>query len=199
MMRLYDLEPSGNCYKIRLFLSLLGKEYERITVNLPAGEHKQRRFLTLNPFGEIPVLEDGDVLLRDSQAILIYLAKRYGGDAWLPEEPESAARVAQWLSTSSNEIANGASAARAHDKFGYKLDVNVARQLAERLFSLLDDHLRTRDWLELDRPTIADIACYPYLGLAPEGGVNLDPYPAVRRWMDRIKALPRYVSMPGIY
>jgi glutathione S-transferase len=199
MLRLHDVEVSGNSYKVRLLMALLGLKHEIVPVDFVGGQHKSPDFLALNPLGQIPVLEDGDTVLRDSQAILLYLARKYGSEKWLPTEPVALARVGQWLSTAANEIHNGPSAARLHDKFGYKLDVTKARTLANHVLGIMDDHLSQRDWLEMGHPTVADIACYPYLGLVPEGGVSLDPYKSVLRWMDRIKALPNYVSMPGIH
>ena len=83
-IKLYDFELSGNCYKVRLLMSLLGLEHELVPVNLLAGEHKSPKFLQLNLLGEVPVLTDGDLVLADSQAILVYLAKKYGNEAWLP-------------------------------------------------------------------------------------------------------------------
>lgn len=197
-MKLYDLEVSGNCYKVRLLLSLLNVECEIVSVDFINGEHKSATFLTKNAFGEIPVLEDRDVMLRDSQAILVYLARRCGREDWLPTTAAEMASVMQWLSTAANEIERGPKDARLHDKFGYKLDVGRARERAYALLGLLDQHLGERQWLALDWPTIADVACFPYVGLAPEGGVSLETYPAVKRWIARIKALPRFTPMPGI-
>ena len=77
-MKLYDMELSGNAYKVRLFAALVGLDMELKPVDLAAGEHKQSPFIDLNPWAQVPVLEDGDVVLRDSQAILVYLARRYG-------------------------------------------------------------------------------------------------------------------------
>lgn len=198
-MRLYDLELSGNCYKVRLLCALLGLPLEIRPVDFLGGEHKRPEFLELNPLGEIPVLEDGDLLLRDSQAILIYIARKHGSEAWLPSDPEGLARVVQWLSTAANDIARGPNDARLHDKFGYKLDVESARSRARILLGIMEQHLTSREWLELGRPTIADVACYPYVALAPEGGVTLDSYPALRSWMTRIRELPGYIPMPGQY
>lgn len=197
-MKLYDLEVSGNCYKIRLLLALLGREYEIIPVDFMGGEHKQDAFTALNRFCEVPVLEDDGVTLRDSQAILVYLAQKYGGETWALTDPEELARVTQWLSTASNEVARGPNDARLCDKFGYELDAAAARVKSHHLLKLMDDHLADKEWLELGRPTIADIACYPYIGLSHEGGVALDKYPSVREWMARIKALPGFVSMPDL-
>ncbi len=198
-MRLYDLELSGNCYKARLLCALLGVPLEVVPVDFLGGAHKRPEFLALNPFGELPVLADGDLVLRDSQAILAYVARRHGGEAWLPTDPAGLAQIMQWLSTAANDIARGPNDARLHDKFGYRLDAARAREQAARVLGIMDAHLSARDWLELGRPTVADVACYAYVAVAPEGGVDLAPFPAVRRWMARVRALPGYVPMPGQY
>lgn len=196
-MKLYDLELSGNCYKARLFCALIGVDLEIVPVDFLGGAHKRPDFLALNPFGEIPVLEDGGLVLRDSQAILVYLARKHGADDWLPNDAEGLARVVQWLSTAANDVARGPNDARLREKFGYDLDAERARAKAAHVLAILNDRLEARAWLELGRPTLADVACYPYVALAEEGGVSLAPYPAVLRWMDRIRALPGYVGMPG--
>lgn len=199
-MKLYDVELSGNCYKARLFLALLGQAYERVPVDFMAGEHKSPGFLRLNPLGQVPVLDDGGLILRDSQAILVYLARKLGGEAWLPTDAAGMAEVTQWLSTASNEIANGPATARLHQLF--KIDTGVPGELAQerarRILNTLEQHLSQRTWLAMGRPTIADIACFPYVALAPQGGVPLDPYPAIGAWIERVKALPGFVGMPGI-
>jgi glutathione S-transferase len=198
MMKLYDLELSGNCYKARLLFSLLGMEHEIVPVDFLGGEHKSPEFLKLNPLGEIPVLVDGDLVLRDSHAILVYIARRAGSEDWLPTEATPMAQVMQWISTDANEIFHGPNSARLHDKFGYDLDLELARKRSHTVLARFEAHLVSREWLELGRPTIADIACVPYLALAPEGGVPLDGYPAVQAWIGRIKALPGFVPMPGV-
>lgn len=196
--RLYDLELSGNCYKVRLLSSLLGVPLEIVPVDFMAGEHKRPPLLALNPFGEIPIFRDGDIVLRDSQAILIYMARKWGGESWLPTDAVGLARVSEWLMTAANDIARGPNDARLHDKFGYALDAELARRKAHRVLGILEAHLATHPWLVLNRPTIADIACMPYVALGHEGGVPLDPYPAIRAWIERIKALPGFVGMPAI-
>ena len=197
-MKLYDLELSGNCYKIRLFLSLLDIKYELVPVDFMNGQHKSPEFLQLNPLGQIPVLEDDDLVLRDSQAILVYLAKKHGGEAWFPSDAVGIALVTQWLSTAANEIARGPNDARLSKKFGFAINLDAAQQKAESILSIIEQHLTKYQWLALNRPTIADIACFPYIALAPEGGVILDKYPAIIQWCDRIKKLPRFIEMPGI-
>lgn len=197
-MKLYDLELSGNCYKVRLFLALLGQDYELVSVDFLGGEHKSPDYLARNPFGEIPVLVDGDLVLRDSQAILVYLARKHGGEDWLPGEPAGMAQVMEWLMVAENEVARGPNDARLHDKFGYELDLGLARTKAARLLDILDAHLSKNEWLALGRPTIADIACFPYVALGHEGGVPCDRHPSVAAWVGRVKALPGFVGMPAI-
>ncbi len=196
--KLYDLELSGNCYKVRLLSSLIGLPLEIVPVDFLAGEHKKPPLIAMNPFGEIPVFQDGDVVLRDSQAILVYIARKWGGESWLPSDPLGMARVCEWLMTAENEIARGPNDARLHDKFGYSLDVGLARQKAHRILGLMEAHLSQHSWLALGRVTVADIACMPYVALGHEGGVPLDDYPAIRAWVGRIKALPGYIDMPAI-
>lgn len=197
-MKLYDLELSGNCYKVRLFAHLANLEPEIVPVDFLGGEHKRAPLIDLNPWGELPILVDGQRVLRDSQAILVYLAGTYGGAAWWPVEPHLQAEIMQWLSTAANEIQNGPCAARLVDKFGYSIDKADTLVRAGRILPLLDTHLAKHDWLALSRPTIADCAVFPYVALAPEGGIDLAPYPHIVRWIDRIQQLPGFVPMPGI-
>lgn len=197
-MKLYDLELSGNCYKVRLFAALAGIPLEIVAVDFLGGEHKRPPLIALNPWGEIPVLVDGETVLRDSHAILVYLAARYAGEAWLPRDAAGMAEVMQWLSTSANEVQNGPGAARLVDKFGYAIDKADTLKRSARILPLIDAHLARKQWLAQERPTIADCAVFPYVALAPEGGVSLADYPNIRHWIERIKALPRFIAMPGI-
>lgn len=197
-MKLYDLELSGNCYKVRLFAALAKIPLDIVAVNFLDGEHKRAPLIDLNPWGEIPILEDGSVVLRDSQAILVYLASQYADASWLPRDPAGMAEVAQWLSTAANEIQNGPGAARLVDKFGYALDKADTLRRAARILPLLEAHLSRHQWLALGRPTIADCAVMPYVALAPEGGISLQDYPNIRQWIARIKALPGFIPMPGV-
>ncbi len=196
-MKLYDLSVSGNCHKVRLFLSILGKDVDLIPVDFMAGAHKKPPVTDLNPFGELPVLVDGDVVLRDSQAILVYLARKYGATEWLPIEAPDIGHVMEWLMVASNEVARGPNDARLAQRFGYGLDTDKAREKSARLLGIMDRHLDRNEFLALGRPTIADIACYPYLAVAGEGGVPLSQYPNVTAWMKRIEALPGFIPMPA--
>ncbi|WNB75208.1 glutathione S-transferase family protein [Methylomonas koyamae] len=197
-MKLYDMELSGNCYKIRLLCGLLGIDYERVPVDLMQGQHKTEDFLRLNPRGQIPVLEDADALIWDSSAILLYLARQYGGEQWLPLAAKPMAEVMQWLSLAQNELLYGLARARAAKKFNRPWDVEQCQQHGVLGLQVLERQLATNAWLAGSQPTIADIACYPYVALAPEGGVALAEFPAVLAWMQRIRELPGYVAMPGI-
>ena len=198
-MKLYDLEPSGNCYKVRLFCALAQIPIELIPVDFMAGEHKTEPFLALNAFGELPILDDNGLILRDSQAILVYLASKYGGEAWLPKDPAHMAKIMQWLSTSANNVQHGPGDARLVDKFGYKkIDKPTTLTNSSHILQIFEAHLANNQWLEMNRVTIADIACFPYIALSYEGGVSLDAYPNIRAWCARVKALPNFISMSGI-
>lgn len=198
MMKLYHTELSGNCHKVRLMLSVLGLECDRVSIDFAKSEHKSADFLKLNPLGQVPVLVDGGTVIRDSQAILIYLARKYGREDWLPLAAEPMAKVMQWLSFAADEIHSSLFVARLHFRFGMDFDWELAQRKGKQVLRVMDDHLQGRDWLECDRPTIADIACYPYVGLAPEGRIALEPYPYVLTWIDRIKHLPDYEGMSGL-
>lgn len=197
-MRLHDLDVSGNCYKVRLFAALSGMKLDLVPIDLHAGAHHAPAFHALNPFDEVPVLEDEGLVLRDSQAILIYLAGKRNDQHWWPQEPAAQAMIAEWLSVAASEIRNGPNTARLIRKFGYPLDMADALRRTNRLLPILDAHLQARDWFALDRPTIADCALFPYLALCSEGGIDLTPYPALRRWLDRVRALPGFITMPGL-
>lgn len=199
MLKLYQFAVSGNAHKIRLLLSLLGLEYQSIAVNGSEKQHKTAEFLAMNPFGQVPVLIDGDVTLRDSQAILVYLARQYGDAYWLPNEAKDLAQVMAWLATAANELAWGPSRLRAHYKFGRAINVTESEQITANLLNILAAQLAKSDWLALDHLTIADIAMYPYIALAPEGNIDLSAYPAIIAWLRRIQTLPGYVGMPGMW
>ncbi|BAZ23274.1 glutathione S-transferase domain protein [Kalymmatonema gypsitolerans NIES-4073] len=199
MIKLYGHELSGNSYKAKLMLSLLGLDYEWIKVDLLAGAHKQPEFLALNSFGQVPVLVDENTVLPDAQAILVYLARQYGGESWLPREAEPMSRVIRWLSTTAGEIRQGPEAARLYYLLkATSINLEQANQKAEFILTQLNNHLADREWLALERPTIADVAVFPYVALAPDGKISLDNYPNVLAWIERVKHLPGFVGMIGI-
>ncbi|MBB3394337.1 MULTISPECIES: glutathione S-transferase [unclassified Rhizobium] len=191
-MKLYSHPLSGHSHRAHLFLSLIGIDADVLQVDLAAREHKSASFLALNPFGQLPVLEDGDVIISDSNAILVYLAKKYAPEGWLPEEPAAAAAVQRWLSVAAGEIAYGPCAARLVTLFGAKFDTEEVIARAHRILQLIDDHLVDRDWIAASRPTIADVALYSYIARAPEGNVDRSAYRNVTAWLERIEALPGF-------
>ncbi|MDY7789849.1 glutathione S-transferase [Burkholderia ubonensis] len=195
-IRVYSFPLSGHVHRVRLFLSLLGLPFEVVDVDLAAGEQRRPAFLALNPFGQVPVIDDGGVVLSDSNAILVYLAKRYGDAHWLPDDPAGAAAVQRWLSLAAGPIAAGPGAARLVTVFGAPLDHAQAKRVAVRLFDVIDAEFAKQPFAAGARPTIADIAAYTYIAHAPEGGVSLDPYPHLRAWLARVEALPGFVGMP---
>lgn len=207
MITLYDYELSGNCYKIRLFLHILGVEYATVPIDFyPGRAHKSEWFLRINPLGQLPVIDDEGLVLCDTQAILVYLASRFDtGETWYPRHDASLlGEISQWLAFADG-ITRTASAARLHDGMSYDLDVEAMRAGAHRLFRILDEHLwfgeqEDRDWVcAAAHPTIADIACFPYVMLSEEGGISRQDYPAIRRWCDRFKRIDGFVVMPGIF
>jgi len=198
MIRLYDFELSGSCYKVRLLLNILKVSCERIPVDFIGKGHKTERFLKLNPLGEIPVMEDGDVRLRDAQSILVYIARQYDrSNTWFPDAPDSMGRIMQWLSFGGNELM-AAAGARLVRMLNYPFDLPVLQMRATIALRILEAHLSDREFLELGHPTIGDIACFPHVAMAGEAGIELKPYPNILRWIDRIKQIPGFIPMPGI-
>jgi glutathione S-transferase len=200
MIKLYGHEISGNSYKVRLMLSLLNLDYEWIKVDLMSGEHKKPEYLAMNPFGQVPLLIDGATQLPDAQAILVYLARQYGGESWLPIGPLAMAQVIRWLSTAAGEVREGPGLARLYHLFGAGTNINIDRatERSEFILNQLEQHLSQGIWLEFEQPTIADVAVFPYVALARDGKIDLDAYPQVLQWIDRVKQLPGYLPMAGI-
>lgn len=195
-IKLYRHPLSGHSHRVEAFLSLLGLPTELTDVDLMNGAHKKADFLDKNRFGQVPVIEDGDVTVSDSNAILVYLAKKYDADhVWLPEDPKAAAEVQRFLSLAAGKIAFGPAAARLVNVFGAGLDHDNAKAIGNATFKTLDEHLTEQDWLVGDAPTIADVANYAYIAHAPEGDVSLEPYPNIRAWLSRFEALEGFVPM----
>ncbi|HLF96603.1 MAG TPA: glutathione S-transferase family protein [Methylococcaceae bacterium] len=199
MITLYDMPLSGNCHKVRLLLGFLALPYQTRPVDLVGGEQRSPDYLQRNPFGQVPVLDDDGLIIRDSQAILVYLAKRYGGEAWWPDDAFRLAQIAAWLSTAANEIFHGPAMLRVHHKFGRAINTTKAQQTTDKVLGIIESHLGGRDWLANASVSIADIAAYPYLALAPEGGIDIGAYTNIVAWFQRLRALPGYVPMPGMW
>ena len=193
-MKLYHFALSGHAHRARLFLSLLGIPHELVDVDLKSAAQKRPEYLALNPFGQVPVLDDDDVIISDSNAILVYLATKLGRTDWLPQDAKGAAAVQRWLSVAAGDLAFGPAAARLITVFGAKHNPDDVIARAHVLLKRLEAHLAGRDWLVGTAPTIADVALYSYLSSAPEGNVDLSAYARVNAWLRRIEALPGFVA-----
>lgn len=195
-MKIYYFPLSGHSHRVQLFASLINADVEFVKLNLAAGEHLTPEFLKLNPFGQVPVLVDGDIVVNDSTAILVYLATLYKKTNWLPTTPEGAAAVQKWLSVASGEIMYGPAAARLVTVFGKPFNAEEVIARAHRVLTLIDDHLSQSTWLAAAHPTLADVALYSYIARAPEGFVDLSGYEHVNAWLARVEALPNFVEFP---
>ena len=193
MITLYDMPLALNCYKVRLLLSLLGVEYRREPIDLLEGEHKTPEFLAINPFGQLPVLREGEIVLRDSQAILVWVARKYGNDSWMPSDPDQEALVNAWLSAAAYEIRLGPYDARLAKLFPWLcVNADTVRERSDVALGLFNDRLAGRDWIALDHPTVADVAAFPAISQCGDGDISLDGYDAIETWMARFRALPGF-------
>jgi len=195
-IKLYRHALSGHAHRVELMLSLLGVPTHLIDVDLASGEHKQPAFLAINPFGQVPVIDDNGTLLSDSNAIVVYLAKTYGNGNWQPEGPLAEARIQRWLSVAAGQLAYGPAAARLITVFGAAFNADEVINRAHTLLKVMDRELADRSFLAGTQATVADVANYSYIAHAPEGNVSLEAYPNVRAWLGRIEALPGFVPMP---
>lgn len=195
-IKLYRTPKSGHCHRVELMLALLGLPYETIDLDMAAGAHKAPDFLKVSPFGLVPAIEDDGYTLADSNAILVYLVKTYAPDSdWLPADPKVAAEVQRWLTIAADNVYSGPCAARLVTLFGAPLNHEAAIAKAHALFKIMEAHLADRSWLAADVITAADVACFSYIAHAPEGGVDLAPYPNLRAWIARVEAEPNFVGM----
>jgi glutathione S-transferase len=192
---LYGTPPSGHAHRVELLLRMLELPYSYIEA--PAAVRNTAEFLRLNPLGQIPVLTDGELILCDSAAIMVYLVKKYAPNStWLPEEAVAAAQVQRWLAIAAGEVRYGPALARAITHFGYRGDLTIAREIAHTLLSFMNVYLTGRRFLALNQPTLADLACYSYIAHASEGGISLAEYLQVRAWLAEVEALPHFKAMP---
>lgn len=192
-MILHDADLLPESYAVRLLAALLGVPLtlNRLDIH-PGRDHQSAAFLALNPRGTLPVLEEDARVLTDWQAIMAHLAEGtvWAGTAW-------ADRARDLLST--------LGAARLHDNFGIGDGVEAMRALGHQHLRVIERHLWFGEraghlWLIPGaHPTTADIACFPPIALAGEGGVSLLDYPAIRRWCDRVRNLPGFIPMSGIF
>jgi glutathione S-transferase len=207
MITLYDYILSVNCYKLRLLMSILDVEYTSVPIDFyPGWEHKGAAFKKINRLGHIPVIDDDGFVLRDSHAIMVYLASKYDpARRWYPvDDARLLGETASWLLFAEGTT-NTASAARLHVNLGYDFDLAAVQAGAHRLFHVLDEHLwfqehRRLEWVASARhPTIADLAIFPDVALSEEGGIPRRDYPALRRWTERVQRIPGFTAMPGIF
>ena len=195
-IKLYDFPLSGHAHRIRLALSLLGTPYDLVPVDLANGEHKKAWFKALNPAGQVPVLTDGDTVVSESTAILMYLAKKFPDGEWIPTDAVGAAAVEKYFVAASTGLAQGPARARLINLFNAPYDKTETLEAAHKYLAALEADLDGKNYLVAGRPTFADVALYSYVAHAPEGDVSLDGYPNILAWIARIKALKGFIGMP---
>jgi glutathione S-transferase len=195
-LRIYGFPLSGHSHRVQLFASLAGIAHEIINVDLAKGEQKSAEFLALNPAGQVPVIVDGENVISDSNAILVYLARKYA-PSFLPDDLLAEAQIQRFLTLAAGEIAFGPAAARLINVFKASLDPKFAKQTAQKVLSKLDTHLIDKEYLVGNSPTIADVSVYSYLAHAPEGGISLQDFPNVRRLLNNIESLDGFIPMPS--
>lgn len=193
-MKLYHFPLSGHAHRAALFLSLAEVDHELIHVDLAAGVHRQPEFLAINPFGEVPVLDDDGTIIADSHAILVYVARKIGPSHWLPTDPVAEAEVQRWLAVAAGKIAYGACAARLITVFDAPFRAEEVIGRAHATLAVIEQVLEDRRWIAgTDRPTIADVALYSYIDRAPEGNVDISGYGRILDWLRRIEQLPGFI------
>lgn len=195
-LRLHRMALSGHCHRVELLLSMLELPHELVDVDLVKGEQRRPEFLALNALGQVPVLEDGPLVLPESNAILVYLATRYAPDAgWLPRGAGEAALQQRWFGLSVSLLGPGPATARFRALTGRPVEP-AWQDLGHRLFALMEQQLSQTAFLVADRPMLADLAFYGYTAQAPIGGISLSDYPRLRSWLSRIEALPGFKPLP---
>lgn len=196
-IKLYHFPLSGHSHRAQLMLSLLGLDPQIEFVDLAKGANRTPEYLAINAFGQVPVIDDNGTIIADSTAILVYLAKKYDTSGkWLPADAAGAAEVQRWLAVAAGQINNGPARARLITVFGAGFDPKDTIDRAHAVLQVIETHLKGREFLATDHPTIADVAGYSYIAHAPEGNVSLLEYPNIRAWLARIEGLKGFVPMP---
>lgn len=200
-IRLYGMSASGNCWKPAALLGLLGRPYDWVEVDIVKGESRSFGYMTLNPNGKVPLLEenapDGKRYLAESNAMLCYLAE---GSAWLPTEPWQRAKVMEWMFFEQYSHEPYIATVRFWVKFlgkqgKWKEKIDTAMKKGYGALGVMDFQLEKTPFMVGSTPTIADLALFAYTHVADEGGYSLERYPAVRAWLARMHALPGFVAM----
>jgi len=193
-LTIYGFPLSGHAHRVQLFASLAGIAHKLVNVDLAKGEQKGGAFLAINPTGQVPAVVDGENIITDSNAILVYLARKYA-PSYLPDDLLAEVEIQKFLTLSAGEIAFGPAAARLINVFKAPLDVDYASQTAQKVLTKLEVHLSGKDFLVGNKPSIADVSIYTYVAHAPEGGISLEPYPNVRRLLSNIESLNGFIPM----
>lgn len=197
MLKLYEYQPSGNCYKIRLLLSYLNIEYESINIDILKQETQTPEFLKLNPDGRVPVLVDGDNVLAESNAILWYLAD---GTSYIPADKFQQAKVLQWMSFEQSSIVTNIAKSRffisilkSEDK--YKEKLKELKVLGYEALDIMEERLTLNDYFVGNQYTIADISLYAYTHMAEEGKFDLSKYHNINKWLSRVKNQKNHIAI----
>ena len=204
MIAVYGFSPSGNCHKLRLLLSQLGKreghDYRWIETNSAIGETRTSDYLAKNPNGKVPMIEldDGRVLV-ESNAILCWLAD---GTSFLPADPWQKAQALSWLFF--EQYSHEPYIAVARFVCGWtpmdsprRADLPKLRERGHAALAVMEQYLASHPWFTGPDYGIADIALYAYTCVAPHGGIELAAYPALRGWLARIETTPGFVPLPA--
>jgi len=198
MLRIHGTMQSINTYKVRLLLKILDVPFELVDVDMYGGEHKREPFISLNQFGQMPALEDGDFSLGDSHACLVYVARKYdSSNSWLPVGARGEAKVAEWMSKSANEIHQGPWMKRAKIRRpdAIKVPDDEISARCDHILAFMDARLGDSQWLAADDPTIADISCFGPVSLLDISGYDTGRWGNVRSWMERVRALPGAIDI----
>jgi glutathione S-transferase len=191
-MKLYDYAASANCYKVRLLLAHLGVDYERVPVDIFAGDTLTDEYAEINPARTTPVLEDPPgTFLPESNAILLHLA---GGTPFLPEDSQ----VYRWLFYEQADVVPTMGGLRFRLLTGRLAPDNAEavrrRDASHEVLALLDSELSKRDFLVGDAYTVADIGVYGYAHVAGEAGLDITRYDSLDAWLGRVQAQPGYMN-----
>jgi glutathione S-transferase len=196
MLKLYTAGLSGNAHKARLALNLMKIPYEEVALSFEDGSLKTPDFLAKNPRGQVPAIEDDGEAIWDSAAILVYLGRKHGGGNWLPNDPVGMGHVVEWLTVAGIDHLQGLARCRFLKRRGLSEGYEQAQAAARKTLDMMENHLKSREWLACGRPTIAEPACFVYVDLADEGEIDVSGHPAVVAWLDRVRALPGFVKPP---
>lgn len=200
MYRVYGMSESGNCHKVKLLLEQLQQPYEWREIDILKGESRTPAYLAMNPNGRVPVLQiDTHTFLPESNAILYYLAE---GTPLLPAERLQRAQVLQWMFFEQYSHEPYIAVARFiccylppdHER---RAELPRLRERGHQALKVMEQHLTSRRFFVGERYSIADIALFAYTDVAGDGGFDLEPYPAVQRWLEAVRSQPGHVTMPG--